>query len=179
MPPNTPPSPPEALRAAEPVVDHESRLDPADHTSLKLWLRMITCKDLIGGTLSRRFRYDFNTTSPRFELLAQLERHPNGLKMNELSQRLMVTSGNVTALADLLEAEGLISREAVPDDRRAIRLRLTDEGRRRFDAMAKVHENWIVTMFEGLTRAEQTALYTLLGKLKASVTRSLGAGEPH
>lgn len=179
MPPNTPPSVAEPTRHPEPVADHELVLDPTDHTALKLWLRMMTCRDLIGGTLSRRFRYEFNTTSPRFELLAQLDRRPEGLKMNELSQRLMVTSGNVTALADLLEAEGLISREAVPDDRRAIRLKLTPEGKRRFDAMATVHENWVVTMFEGLTKAEQTALYGLLGKLKASVTRSLGAGDPH
>lgn len=164
---------------AESGADHESRLEPDDHTALKLWLRMMTCRDVIGGTLRRRLRTEFNTSSPRFELLAQLARQPEGLKMNELSQRLMVTSGNITALADLMEAEGLISRESVPDDRRAIRLKLTDEGRRRFEAVARVHENWVITMFEGLTRAEQTELYALLGKLKTSVTRSLGAGDSH
>ena len=164
--------PPDA--SPESFPDNESRLDPDDHTSLKLWVRMIGCKNLIGSTLSRRLRYEFNTTSPRFEMLAHLERYPDGLKMNELSQRLGVTGGNITALADFLEAEGLISREPVPDDRRAIRLKLTDEGRRRFDAMARVHEQWVISMFEGLTRAEQNALYTLLGKLKACVVHNIG-----
>lgn len=165
------------LRPGEAPVNDESRPDADDHTSLKLWLRMINCNDLIGGTLTKRFRNTFKTTGARFLLLAELDRHPDGLKMNELSQRMMVTGGNITALADLLEADGLIRREPVPDDRRAIRLRLTEEGKRRFDVMARTHEGWVVTMFEGLTRAEQTALYTLLGKLKTCVVHNIATGE--
>ncbi len=171
--PNDPPP------AAEARVDHETRLDAGDHTSLKLWLRMMTCRDLIGGTLQRRLRCEFDTTSPRFELMAQLARHPEGLKMSQLSQRLMVTGGNVTALADFLEAEGLLVRESVPDDRRAIRLRLTPAGRARFDTIADEHERWVVSMFSGLTRAEQLALHELLGKLKTAVNRDLGTGDTH
>lgn len=162
-----------------PVADHETMLDADDHTALKLWLRLMTCRDLIGGTLQRRLRYDFNTTSPRFELLAQLDRHPEGLKMSQLSQRLMVTGGNVTALADLLEAEGLIVREPVPDDRRATRLRITPVGRERFAAIAQEHERWVIDLLEGLTRNEQQELHALLGKLKNSVTHSLGSSDSH
>lgn len=173
MQPNDPPPSTEAL------ADHETRLDAGDHTALKLWLRMMTCRDLIGGTLQRRLRCEFDTTSPRFELMAQLAQHPEGLKMSQLSQRLMVTGGNVTALADFLEAEGLIVREPVPDDRRAIRLRLTDAGQARFDAIAEEHERWVISMFGGLTRAEQVALHALLGKLKTAVTRSLGTEDTH
>ena len=163
--------------SAEALVDHETRLDAGDHTSLKLWLRLMTCRDLIGGTLQRRLRFEFNTTSPRFELMAQLAPHPAGLKMSQLSQRLMVTGGNITALADLLEAEGLIVREPVPDDRRAIRLRLTPEGRERFDTIAQEHERWVVSLFDGLTLAEQLALHGLLGKLKNAATQSIGASD--
>lgn len=165
--------------SAEALVDHETRLDADDHTALKLWLRMMTCRDLIGGTLQRRLRFEFDTTSPRFELMAQLARHPEGLKMSQLSQRLMVTGGNVTALADFLEAEGLLVREAVPDDRRAIRLRLTAHGRERFDVIAKEHERWVVSLFDGLSRSEQLALHALLGKLKTAVTQELGSGDGH
>lgn len=173
MQPNDPPPSTEAL------VDHETRLDAGDHTALKLWLRMMTCRDLIGGTLQRRLRCEFDTTSPRFELLAQLARHPEGLKMSQLSQRLMVTGGNITALADFLEAEGLLVREPVPDDRRAIRLRLTDAGRVRFDTIAEEHERWVISLFGGLTRAEQLELHGLLGKLKSAVMRTQGNGDAH
>ncbi len=169
--------PSDSQPTGEPHVDHETVLDADDHTALKLWLRLMTCRDMIGGTLQRRLRYDFNTTSPRFELLAQLDRHPEGLKMSELSQRLMVTGGNVTALADLLEAEGAIVREPVADDRRAIRLRITPAGRERFAVIAREHERWVISLFEGLTRTEQQALYALLGKVKGSVTRCLGSSD--
>ena len=88
--------------------------------------------------------------SGRFDLMAQLERNPGGLKMNELSARLMVTGGNVTGITDQLVREGLVSREAVASDRRAFLVKLTTAGRRSFQRMAEEHEQWIVDLFGGL-----------------------------
>ena len=70
-------------------------------------------------------REQFATTLPRFDLMAQLERAPDGLKMNELSRRMMVTGGNVTGITDQLVTEGLVERVDVAGDRRAWRVRLT------------------------------------------------------
>lgn len=176
MPDNASPIP-ESLLAGESTSGEISTSESGDHMSLRLWLRMLNCKDLVSNTLSRRFRCNFSTTGPRFLVLAELDRHPNGLKMNELSQRMLVTGGNITALADLLEAEGLIRREPVPDDRRAIRLKLTEEGKQRFDVMARTHEGWVVSLFDGMSHAEQATLYTLLGRLKARVVQNIEAGE--
>ena len=99
--------------------------------------------------------------------MAQLERHPGGLKMSELSQRLMVTGGNVTGLTDQLEREGLVVRESDPGDRRAYSVKLTPAGRRLFDRMAAMHERWVIELFAGLESAEKDRLYRLLGRLKA------------
>lgn len=156
-----------------PPLDHETRLQAHDHTALKLWLRLLTCTNLIEGSVRRKLRTDFESTLPRFDLLAQLERHPQGLKMSELSQRLMVTGGNVTGLADQLEAEGWITREPVADDRRAIRLRLSASGRRRFAEMAAGHERWVISLFDVLSRDEQRQLHALLGKLKPGLVAGL------
>lgn len=150
-------------------LDHETRLQAHDHTALKLWLRLLTCTNLIESSVRQLLRSDFASTLPRFDLLAQLERHPHGLRMSELSQRLMVTGGNITGLADQLEAEGLLTRETVSDDRRSIRLRLSPAGRRRFAEMAAGHERWVVSLFEGLSRQEQAQLLALLGKLKPAL----------
>jgi len=157
MPPHDAPPPPP---------DHESRLSAHDHTALRLWLRLLTCTSLIEASVRQVLRDDFDSTLPRFDLLAQLDRHPQGLRMSELSQRLMVTGGNITALADQLEAEGLLHREPVSDDRRAIRLKLSGAGRRRFAEMAAGHERWVVSLFEGLATDEQRQLLALLAKLK-------------
>lgn len=153
---------------AEPL-DHESRVAENDHEALRLWLRLLTCSNLITNRLRSGLRNDFGCTLPRFDLLAQLERHPEGLKMGELSRRLMVTGGNVTGLTDQLAKEGWVSRVEDPQDRRAFRVQLTETGRQQFRDMAKAHEAWVVTMFSGISPSERQQLFGLLGKLKSAV----------
>jgi DNA-binding MarR family transcriptional regulator len=136
-----------------------------DHSALRIWLRLLTCTQLIERRVRSGLREDFRTTLPRFDLMAQLERHPEGLKMNELSRLLMVTGGNVTAIVDQLEKEGLVER-GESDDRRAWRIRLTSSGRRTFAEMARAHEHWVVELLSGLSRREHDELLKLLAKLK-------------
>ena len=97
--------------------DRESGSRADDHRALRLWLRLLTCTQLIEGQVRGRLRERFATTLPRFDLMSQLERHPQGLKMNELSRRMMVTGGNVTGIVDQLAAEGLVERQADAADR--------------------------------------------------------------
>jgi DNA-binding MarR family transcriptional regulator len=111
-------------------------------------------------------RERFDTTLPRFDLMAQLERAPEGLKMNELSRRMMVTGGNVTGITDQLVAEGLVDRVDVEGDRRAYRVRLTAKGRKLFHEMAHQHERWITGAFAALSDKEIATLHKLLGKVK-------------
>jgi len=146
--------------------DLETRLANDHHQAIKLWLRMLTCTNRITGKIRSRLRENFKTTLPRFDLLAQLERHPEGLKMSELSKRMMVTTGNITGITDQLEAEGLVRREVDKGDRRSFVVKLTSEGRRLFGEMAAVHEGWVIELFEGLSSEEKETLYALLGKLK-------------
>jgi DNA-binding MarR family transcriptional regulator len=144
--------------------EYISRQD--DHRSLRVWLRLLTCTQLIERNVRSRLREQFATTLPRFDLMAQLERHREGLKMNELSRLLMVTGGNVTAIVDQLEKEGLVERMDEPDDRRAFRIRLTRAGDKTFAEMARAHEEWVVELLGGLTRREHEELLRLLAKVK-------------
>jgi len=150
-------------------VDLESRTTVDDHASLRLWLRLLACTNLIAARARTNLRREYATTMPRFDLLAQLERSPRGLRMNELSRRLMVTGGNVTRIVDQLVTEGLVERRTSAGDRRSFTVRLTPAGRRAFGAMAEMHERWIVEMFSGLGRKERVQLYGLLAKLKGHV----------
>ena len=156
-----------------PGLDSETRASEDDHMALRLWLRLLACANLVEGPLRSRLREQFEGASlPRFDLMAQLERHPQGLKMRELSRRLMVTGGNVTGLTDKLVAEGLVERRDDPSDGRAYTVLLTAEGRRQFRAMARAHETWIVELFGGLAPAQQATLFELLGELKRSLPRA-------
>jgi len=147
-------------------VDREFNARRGDHSALRIWLRLLTCTQLIERRVRSGLREEFGTTLPRFDLMAQLERHPGGLKMNELSRMLMVTGGNVTAIVDQLEKEGLVERLDEPDDRRAFRIRLTRSGDKTFAEMARAHEQWVVELLEGLSRREHDELLKLLAKLK-------------
>ena len=138
-----------------------------DHSALRIWLRLLTCTQLIEKRVRAGLREQFTTTLPRFDLMAQLDRYPAGLKMNELSRLLMVTGGNVTAIVDQLEKEGLVERLDEPADRRAFRIRLTRSGRKSFAEMARVHEQWVVELLSGLSKREQGELLKLLAKLKS------------
>ena len=148
------------------VVDLESRTTHDDHLSVRVWLRLLACTNLVEGRVAGKLRDAFDTTLPRFDFLSQLERNPAGLRMTEISKRMMVTGGNITRIADQLLGEGLISRTVAPGDRRASIVRLTAAGRRAFAEMARRHERWIVELFGGLSEAERTQLYVLLAKLK-------------
>lgn len=148
-------------------LDLEARAHSEHAHELRLWLRLLTCSQLIEKRVRAGLREQFDTTLPRFDLMAQLERHPEGLKMKELSHRLMVTGGNVTGITDQLVNEGLVERLDVDGDRRAFRVALTEHGRTTFTAMARQHEEWIVDAFEGLSPRDLESLHKLLGKVKA------------
>jgi DNA-binding MarR family transcriptional regulator len=161
------------------LLDAETALadtPPGHKDELRLWLRLLTCTNLIEAEIRRRLRAEFDTTLPRFDLLAQLERHPGGLTLGDISRRMMVSNGNVTGLAARLEEEGLVERRVSATDRRAQSLRLTAKGRREFARQSAAHEGWVAELLAGLGGGEREALHRLLGRTKASVRAGLQEG---
>ncbi|HTL93444.1 MAG TPA: MarR family transcriptional regulator [Steroidobacteraceae bacterium] len=148
------------------TIDVETRVHDDHHVSLRLWLRLLSCTNQIESRVRQNLQSSFNTTLPRFDLMAQLERAPQGLKMSELSQRMMVTGGNVTGITDGLEKEGLVVREVDSADRRVFRVKLTTEGERQFRRMAAEHEKWVVDLFGAIAPKHKKQLMDLLGELK-------------
>jgi len=153
------------------AIGMDSRLTEDHHESLRLWLRLLTCTHLVETQVRKALAKKFKTTLPRFDLMAQLERAPQGLQMGELSRRMLVTGGNVTGIVDQLERGGLLVRTEDPADRRAYRVKLTKEGRRLFGQMAAEHETWIVKLFSGIPKREQRALTESLSRLRGQLTR--------
>lgn len=155
-----------------PTIDSETRVRDDHHQSVRLWLRLLACTSLIENHVRQRLQSGFATTLPRFDLMAQLERSPQGLKMGELSRRMMVTGGNVTGIADLLEEEGLVARVADAEDRRALRVKLTAAGRQQFGRMAREHEQWVIGLFDEMPLRKKEQLAALLSELKQNVARA-------
>ncbi|HUC61761.1 MAG TPA: MarR family transcriptional regulator [Alphaproteobacteria bacterium] len=160
-------------------LDAETRVieRPRDHKNeLRLWLRLFSCKTLVESEIRRRLREEFEMTLPRFDLMAQLDKAQAGMKLSELSQRLMVSNGNVTGLVDRLVEQGSLERKVAPDDGRAQLVTLTAEGRRQFRIMAAAHAEWIAALFADLAADEIETLMNLLGKAKSSARAAIAAG---
>ncbi len=163
------------------AVDLEATLrDPAKdgESELRLWLRMLSCTNLVSNEVRARLRAEFGVTLPRFDLLAQLDRERDGLRLGELSRRLMVTNGNITGLVGRLVAEGLIRRDT-DADRRAAVVRLTPHGKATFRKMAQIHDAWLRDMLSDVNKATLAALMDGLAQVKRSVsshTASQGQG---
>lgn len=164
-----------AIKAAQ-VVDIESRLTHDHHQPLKLWLRMLSCTVLIETEIRTRLRNEFGITLPRFDLMAQLERHPQGLRMGELSKRMMVTGGNVTGIAEQLVQEKLVVRVPDASDRRAYSVKLTAAGRRAFARMAASHEEWIAELLGGVSSKDKGKLIELLSQIKQHLNEPPAGG---
>lgn len=154
--------------------DFETGVSADDGLELRVWLRLLTCSTLIEHGVRQGLHRSFDTTLPRFDVLAQLQRAGKPLSMGDLSRRLMVTNGNVTGLVDRLKSEGLVDRRRADGDRRVQIVSLTQAGAASFERMAADNRRWVTGMMAGLSRKEKDALFALLGRLKSAV---LDAGQ--
>jgi DNA-binding MarR family transcriptional regulator len=141
---------------------------PAD---IRLWLRLLGCSTVIEKRLRRKLA-DRSSTLPRFDVMAALVRHPEGLTMSALSRQLLVSNGNITHLVHSLAKEGLVEIEQCSRDGRSTITRLAPKGAEAFKALSAEHHQWVEAMFAGLTAIDKERLYALLGRLRISVDKS-------
>lgn len=158
------------MKQAVPIREkHDGAL--GDRSSVRVWLRLLSCTMAIEKEVQRRFA-DQDMTLPRFDILAALDRKPDGLSMGALSRALLVSNGNVTQLVQKLARDGLVEIRPLPSDRRSSIVRLTAEGQERFHQLASSHHNWIDAMLVGLDYTQRERLYVALGVLKMSIARA-------
>ena len=133
---------------------------------LRVWVRLLECAKIIEKRLRRNFEEFFDTTLPRFDILAMLERAPEGLRMGELSRALLVSNGNVTAIVRQLQEQGLVASRTDPDDGRSAIVSLTKAGQARFEVLADAHHQWVRDALKEFPDSEQRELLRLLSRLK-------------
>lgn len=140
---------------------------------LRLWLRLLTCTTLIEGEVRSRLRSRFDVTLPRFDLMAQLDKVPEGMTLSDVSRRMMVSNGNVTGLVERLVESGHLDRRTSESDRRIQLISLTKLGRSEFRKMAEEHETWIAEVFGDLSPKDVRDLMRLLAKAKGSAQKAV------
>ncbi|MCZ6763628.1 MAG: MarR family transcriptional regulator [Alphaproteobacteria bacterium] len=154
-------------------LDRESAARSDDLMEVRLWLRMLTCTKLIGREVGARLGKQFDITLPRFDVLAQLERAPDGLTMGELSRRMMVTHGNITGLVDRLVKDGLVDRRPIEGNRRANLVKLTQAGHATFTELAAAHHRWVCGLLRRVEHDDVERTFELLARVKSSLTQEI------
>lgn len=135
---------------------------------LRLWIRMLRASRTIEAELRERLRQEFDTTLPRFDVMAALYRAPEGMLMSGLSSFLLVSNGNVTGIVDRLVSEGLVTRARRNGDRRTSMVKLTDAGRAQFEVMASAHEAWIGELLGGVGEEDTARLAAMLKSFRSN-----------
>ena len=151
------------------IVESGTAAEQKGHLELRVWLRLLGCSGKMESILGQRLRKEFGTSLARFDVLAQLERFPEGLSMSDLSRRLIVSNGAVTGLVDKLGEVGLVSRHEDPNDRRSMIVKLTRKGREAFLRMARRHEEWVVSILGELSVEAQSELLQNLTLLQRNL----------
>ena len=146
-----------------------------DRSSVRLWLRLLSCTIAVEKDVQRRFTAR-GATLARFDVLAALDRHPEGMTMGALSRALLVSNGNVTQLVQKLARDGLVRIAPSPSDRRASIVRLSVKGRSEFANLAAAHHDWIDGLLAGMDAGARESLYQALGALKRSIAKGQSVG---
>ncbi len=139
---------------------------PAGKEALRLWLQLLTLTTVVEKKIRRKLSDEFETTLPRFDVMATLDRASGKMAMGELSKKLLVSKGNVTWVVSSLVKQGLVKREQDKNDKRTHHLSLTVKGRREFEAQARANRRWVTEIFSGLNEQEMIEMTEKLSKLK-------------
>lgn len=153
------------------TVQEKVEQTPRRKMALRIWLRVLTSSQLIEKQVRSCFRTEFDTTLPRFDVMAALAREPEGQTMGDVSRWLLVSSGNITGIISRLVKDGMVTRTQSSGDKRSHLVRLSAKGWKNFERMSKAHEKWVRDMFSDLSRKEMAALDELLTKVKLSLTK--------
>lgn len=139
---------------------------PTAKHSLRTWLKLLKTTKHVEAVVRQKLRQEFETTLPRFDVMAALYRFEDGLRMTELSASLRVSNGNVTGIIERLVSDGAVLRVPVADDKRAMLVVLTKKGREEFEKLASAHERWISDIFSAISPAQSTELVNVINTIE-------------
>lgn len=137
--------------------------------ALSVWVRLLKAHGLALRQVRRRVPEGL--TLPQFDVLVQLHRREEGMTPGELTRALLVTAGNVTGIVARLVDMDLAERHPVPEDRRAVRVRLTPRGRRLMRRVIPRHRHDVAALLSGVSPADLGRLRDLLGRLGRTLER--------
>ena len=126
----------------------------------RVWFRFMRLHQRMLVQMTARIR-TLGLSIPHFDLLSTLTER-EGISQSELAERLYVTKGNVSGLADRLVQAGLVERRAIAGDRRSYAMHLTPEGRRLAEEGIKTQRDFVAQTLGKLPQGDLVELDRLV-----------------
>ncbi len=149
------------------VATLKTKARPATQDQVTTWINLHQTARVIQARLEERLRAKTDLSWPEFELLMRLQvaaGHP--LQMSEIAAQLVGSPSGTTRIADRLEKDGLIKRATPRENRRIVRVQLTDRGRK---VLAEADETFRIelqeTFGDHLSESQVSELRAMLRKL--------------
>lgn len=145
---------------------------PSGDEKVVLFGLLLETNARLAKSLGQTLEEECELPLPWFEVLLQLRKASDGrMKMNEIADAIVRSTGGTTRLIDRLEASGFVERQNCPDDRRAIHVAITAAGDQKLDEALEVHVRYLEGhLGNRLTDDERSMLRTLLDKVNAPDT---------
>ena len=146
----------------------EQSLSSPSPERLRAWRLYFESALALNDVLDAELERDAGIPLRWYDALVQLEETPDGLRMNELAERILYSKSGFTRVVDRMEAAGLLRRVVPENDRRSILVVLTDQGRNTLEQARRHHRHSIEQHFSGhLADTDVKALIRALEKVSA------------
>lgn len=100
-----------------------------ENSTVAVWWHLMRSFMLIARHTERMLA-QWGLSGPQYGVLRTIDLAGGSLSLSQISERMLVTCGNITGLVDRLERDGLVARERSHEDRRIVFAHITAEGRR-------------------------------------------------
>lgn len=136
-----------------------------------IWQAALDVHSGVFTRLNRVISREFGITLAKFDVLAQLYRHPQGMAQGELSRHLKVTGGNITGLARRLCSDGLVTRQMSLEDRRVFIVQLTSAGKDRYIKARARHDTLLQEWFKNMSGDDKSESLRALSIMRRTLSQ--------
>ncbi len=137
-----------------------------DTRGMRAWRRFLIAHSRAIRQLGDELESEQHLALASYDVLVQLAEAPDGLRMSELADAVLLSRSGLTRLVDRLERDGLVERRSCPSDARGTFAVLTTEGRDQLRTASSTHLRGVAEHFVShYTPAELDTLAELLGRL--------------
>jgi DNA-binding MarR family transcriptional regulator len=149
----------------------EQEFPGASRSASECSINLVRTASLFLGELQRRRRPYADISVAAFQVLAILEGEGAPLPPSLVAERMLTTTGTMTALLDTLTRRGLVVRMPHPSDRRMLLVDITDAGRQMVDVVLPVTHRINQLVFGELSESAREQLIRTLGRLQEQLER--------